>query len=188
MDWTTLIATLGGAAIAFTGTLLADFLRHRNERDRGQEARSRDLYIQFIVAAGICHTRLREIAQSADQHANREIDSRSALAEARIYEIRERLFIDAAPAVAAAGQIMFERLRAMRKVVANGASLTSPELHESYHPYLEAVWNYRAAVREELKNKSLSLSDFGWPVWNGSTTCSVCLSIAQSKAPARTSP
>ncbi|MGY4988591.1 hypothetical protein [Streptomyces nigrescens] len=52
MDWGTPAATPGGGGIAISGTVLADYLRHRHERDRGAEARRRAVYIEFISAAG----------------------------------------------------------------------------------------------------------------------------------------
>ncbi|GAA4704008.1 hypothetical protein Prum_021940 [Phytohabitans rumicis] len=168
------MATIGGAAIAFTGTVLADRLRHRNEVDSSRRQRRRDLYVDFIVAAGLCHTRLRQLAEHNDSGTDQEQRSRAALTEAGIYEARERLFIDGTPAVTATGQTMFERLRALRRAVGNGAKMTSAEFHEAYHPYLAAVWAYRAAVRRELGSTALAPSTFGWPGWDGSETCSVC--------------
>ena len=66
MDWGTLVATVSGGSIAITGTVLADYLRHRREDDRGVGARRRTVYIEFIRAAGVCHARLRQIAQNPD--------------------------------------------------------------------------------------------------------------------------
>jgi hypothetical protein len=174
VDWGTLAATISGAIIAISGTVLADRLRTRHEDDRGLEARRREVYIEFITAAGAGHTQLRQLAQDRGAATNLEAASRAALTDARVYEVRERLFIDASSAVAAAGQAMFERLRELRRAVAAGAELSAPAFHDAYHPYIEAVWAYRVAVRQELEGKSLSPAVFGWAAWDGKERCPVC--------------
>jgi hypothetical protein len=156
------------------------------------------VYIEFITAAGACHARLREIAKSGpgagtgngpggagtdlaetgtDHEAagtDLEAATRAALSEASVYEVRERLFIDATAAVAGAGQAMFERLRALQRVVAAGAAQDSRAFHDAYHPYIEAVWKYRVAVRGELEDRSLSPATFGWEEWDGRDRCPSC--------------
>ncbi|MFC4494848.1 CchlQ [Streptomyces ovatisporus] len=174
MDWGTLVATVSGGTLAVSGTVLADFLRNRREDGRGTGARRREVYIEFISAAGVCHSGLREIAQSDEADADRRTAARTALSEAGLYEARERLFIDATATVAGAGQAMFEHLRSLQRAVADGASLTSTAFHDAYHPYIGAVWRYRVAVREELEGRSLSPQAFGWEGWDGSDRCSVC--------------
>jgi hypothetical protein len=174
MDWGTLVATASGAVIAIAGTVLADHLRGLRDDDRGRLQRRRDAYIAFIVAAGVCHTRLRQIAQGGAGGGDPDAASRAVLAEVGIYDARERLFIDATAAVAGAGQAMFERLRALRQVVATGAGLSSAAFHDAYHPYLDTVWRYRAAVRVELETTALSPLVFGWDSWDGTDRCPLC--------------
>jgi hypothetical protein len=180
VDWGTLVATVGGGSIAMAGTVLADRLRHRREDDRGTGERRRAVYIEFITAAGVCHARLRRIAQDTGEGADADTAARAALAESGLYEARERLFIDATAAVAGAGQTMFEQLRALRRVVAGGASLTSPVFHDAYHPYIGSVWAYRVAVRAELEGLSLAPEAFGWDEWDGTQRCPVCRQPAGS--------
>ncbi|MFE9258193.1 CchlQ [Streptomyces sp. NPDC006879] len=176
VDWGTLLATLSGGSLAISGTVLADRLRHRHEDDRGAGERRRAAYIEFITAAEACHSRLRQIARSPAAHQDLEAVARRALIEASIYEARERLFIDATPSVASAGQEMFERLRVLQRTVSAGAELNSPAFHDDHHPYIGAVWAYRVAVREELEGvgASFSPSDFGWGRWDGKDRCSIC--------------
>jgi hypothetical protein len=174
VDWGTLAATISGAVIAIAGTVLADRLRTRHEDDRGLEARRREVYVAFIAAAGTVHARLRQLAQDPSAPADLEAASRKALTDAGLYEARERLFIDASSTVAAVGQTMFERLRGLQRAVAAGASQASPGFHEAYHPYLDAVWAYRVAVRQELEGGSLSPAIFGWTAWDGRERCPLC--------------
>jgi hypothetical protein len=174
MEWGTLVATLGGGLIAIAGTVLADRLRTRQEHRRGLQARRRDVYTEFITAAGAAHTELRRLAQNGAGTADLEEASRLALTDARIYEVRERLFLDATARIASTGQTMFERLRALRKAVAEGAGIASPAFHDIYHPYLDAVWAYREAVRDELEGHALTPADFGWSVWDGRERCAHC--------------
>ncbi|MGW9075525.1 CchlQ [Streptomyces kronopolitis] len=174
MDWGTLLATLSGGVIAISGTVLADRLRHRREGERTSEARRRAVYIEFITAAGVGHARLRQIAQSPEAEADPDAAARAALSDAGIREVRERLFIDATTDIAGAGQAMFERLRVLQRVVGAGARQTSPAFHDAYHPYLDAVWAYRVAVREELEGTSFGPAAFGWEEWDGTDRCAVC--------------
>ncbi|MER7813568.1 CchlQ [Streptomyces sp900116325] len=174
MEWGTLVATLGGAVIAISGTVLADRLRTRQEADRGLGARRREAYIEFIAAAGAAHTQLRRLAQAPDAATDLESASRAALTEAGLYEVRERLFIDASATVAGAGQAMFEQLRALRSAVAMGAPVSSPAFHDAYHPYIASVWAYRVAVRDELEGQSLVPAVFGWHAWDGKERCPLC--------------
>ncbi|MFD3327534.1 CchlQ [Streptomyces sp. NPDC058701] len=174
MEWGTLVATLGGGLIAIAGTVLADRLRTRQEHRRGLQERRRDVYTEFIAAAGAAHTELRRLAQGPVGAADLEAASRSALTDARIYEVRERLFLDASPRIAGTGQTMFERLRALRRAVATGAGISTPEFHDIYHPYLDAVWAYREAVRDELEGHALTPAAFGWSAWDGRERCPRC--------------
>ncbi|MBY8885364.1 CchlQ [Streptomyces sp. PTM05] len=174
MEWGTLVATLGGAVIAMSGTLLADRVRARGEDDRGLGSRRREVYLDFIAATGVAHARLRELAQSGAATAELDGATRDALAEAGVYQVRERLFIDASAPVAAAGQRMFEQLRALRAAVAQGARLSSRAFHDAYHPYIDAVWAYRVAVREELEGRPLLPAVFGWSAWDGTERCALC--------------
>ncbi|ARF59078.1 CchlQ [Streptomyces gilvosporeus] len=174
MDWATLVATVSGGLVAISGTVLADHLRHRHDSDRSVETRRRAVYIEFITAAGVCHTRLRRIAQAPQAETDLDAATRAALNDAELYEVRERLFIDATTAVAGAGQAMFERLGALRRAVAAGAAQHSRAFHDAYHPYLAAVWAYRVAVRKELEGLPLSPGDFGWEEWDSRDRCALC--------------
>ncbi|MFI9050415.1 CchlQ [Streptomyces sp. NPDC053427] len=174
MDWGTLVATVSGGVMAISGTVLADHLRHRHEGERSSQARRRAVYIEFITAAGVCHTRLRHIAQDPDAEPDLDVAARAALNDAAIHEVRERLYIDATAEIAGAGQEMFERLRALQRTVAAGARHTSPAFHDVYHPYLSAVWAYRVAVRTELEGEALTPGVFGWGAWDGTDRCTLC--------------
>ncbi|MFC7924190.1 CchlQ [Streptomyces cinereoruber] len=174
MEWGTLAATLGGGLIAIAGTVLADRLRTRQEHRRGIQERRREVYTEFIAAAGVAHTELRRLAQSGAGTAGLEEASRAALTDARVYEVRERLFLDASARIAGTGQTMFERLRALRRTVAAGAGISTSAFHDVYHPYLDAVWAYREAVRAELEGPALAPSDFGWSAWDGRERCPHC--------------
>ncbi|MFJ7990411.1 CchlQ [Streptomyces sp. NPDC096351] len=174
VEWATLVATLGGGLIAIAGTVLADRLRTRQEHRRSLQSRRRDVYTEFIAAAGAAHTELRRLAQSGAGTTDLEEATRLALTDARIYEVRERLFLDASARIAGAGQTMFESLRALRRTVASGTGISTPAFHDIYHPYLDAVWAYREAVRNELEGHALAPTDFGWSAWDGRERCPHC--------------
>ncbi|MEW1905604.1 CchlQ [Streptomyces sp. NPDC086147] len=176
MEWGTLVATVGGGLIAMAGAVLADRLRTGQEHRRGLQERRRDVYTEFIAAAGAAHTELRRLAQNGDGAGADGLEeaSRSALTDARVYEVRERLFLDGSAGVTRAGQTMFEHLRALRRTVAGGAGISDPAFHDVYHPYLDAVWAYREAVRDELEGRALAPADFGWSAWDGRERCPHC--------------
>ncbi|MET9093532.1 CchlQ [Streptomyces cyaneofuscatus] len=174
MDWGTLVATVSGGFIAISGTVLADHLRRRHENDREAAERRRAVYIEFISAVGDCHSRLRQIAQDRDAATDPDGAARAALSETAVHEVRERFFIDASADVAGAGQAMFAQLRAVQRVVGTGAGHTSAAFHEAYHPYLDRVWAYRVAVREELRDRTFSPASFGWDDWDGKDRCPIC--------------
>ncbi|GAA0586003.1 CchlQ [Streptomyces crystallinus] len=178
MDWGTLVATLSGGSIAISGTVLADYLRHRREGERGVGARRRAVYLEFISAAEACFTQLRHLAQTPGAEPDLAAATRAALRGGGIQEVRERLFVEGSTRVAGAGQAMYEHLRALRRAVATGAGHSSPVFHEAYHPYIAAVWAYRVAVREELEGQSLTPAAFGWRGWDGRDRCPVCTRTA----------
>lgn len=163
----------------------ADRLRTRQEHRRGLQTRRRDVYTEFIAAAGAAHTELRRLAQNGPGATDLEEASRLALTDARIYEVRERLFLDASARIASTGQTMFERLRALRRAVTAGAGISTPAFHDIYHPYLDAVWAYREAVRNELEGHALTPADFGWSVWDGRERCAHCGPRGQLGQPGR---
>ncbi|MEU9124899.1 CchlQ [Streptomyces sp. NPDC048506] len=182
MDWGTLVATVSGGVIAISGTVLADHLRSRHERDRSSEERRRAVYMEFIGAAGACHARLRRIARAPEAEVDLDAATRAALDDAALHEVRERLFIDASTAVASAGQAMFEQLRALQRAVAAGAAHSSPAFHDAYHPYLGAVWAYRVAVRAELEGQPLAPVAFGWEQWDAKDRCPICATAGTTGA------
>lgn len=106
MDWGTLVATVSGGFIAMSGTVLSDRLRNRHEDDRNVTARRRAVHTEFIGPAGLCHARLRQLAQAPDTAADLDAASRAALTDAALCEVWERLFIDVTAEVAGAGQLL----------------------------------------------------------------------------------
>ncbi|MET9437248.1 hypothetical protein [Streptomyces sp. NPDC006551] len=99
--------------------------------------------------------------------------------------MRERLFLDASARIAGTGQTMFERLRALRSTVATGAGISTPVFHEVCHPYLDAVWAYREAVRDELEGHALTPTGFGWSAWDGRERCPHCVRRGPDTVPGR---
>ncbi|MFB7407316.1 CchlQ [Streptomyces sp. NPDC056202] len=137
MEWATLVATLGDGFIAIAGTVLAERLRTRQEHRRSLQTRRRAVYTEFIAAAGAAHTELRRLAQSRVETTGLEEATRLALTDARVYEVRERLFLDASARITGTGQAMFESLRALRRTVAAGISTPGGVEHvlSHRHPY-----------------------------------------------------
>ncbi|MEV7374551.1 hypothetical protein AB0O51_27185 [Streptomyces sp. NPDC090301] len=49
----------------------------------------------------------------------------------------------------------------LRRAVAASTGISTPAFHDVYHPYLDAVWAYREAVRNELEGYDLTPTVFG---------------------------
>jgi hypothetical protein len=175
MDWIPLLSTVGGAAIALIGTVMADILRTRGYRDRDNRAERRQSYVDFVLALNAAHANLREVAAaSASSADDRREAVRRVVAEARVYEAREQLLMSANKEVVTVAERAFQRLLHVRDAVRDGANLRTPAYHGPYHQYAGALWKLRRTIRHDLGASYLSPKDLDKDGWDGQTTCEVC--------------
>lgn len=173
-DWLTLFATVAGGAAALLGTVLAHSLGSREERKRENVAERRDSYISYLIALDAAHSRLRQLADPDDPPPDLEVQVRRAMAESRVYETRERLLLVGNPPVMAPMERVHDRLAQLRKAISGGAKLFTLPYHEAYHPYAEALWHLRAAIRKDLGVPALSPSDLDKQSWDSQAHCDFC--------------
>lgn len=186
MDWYTILATVAGGTAALLGTVLAHSLGSREQRRRESNTARRDSYVAYLVALDAGFGRLREIADPDDPPENVEIQARRAAGEAGVYEARERLLLVGSPTVLGPAERVLTKLGAVRQAVSQGAKLRTPEFHDVYHPYAEALWQLRVAIRKDLDSAPLTPTDVEKESWDSQAACEFCRRRAAS-VPSQTS-
>ncbi len=91
-----------------------------------------------------------------------------------VYRVRERLLMSATIGGVMAGESAFLRLVEVRNTVRAGAALSTPEYHSAYHPFAEALWIFRTAVRTELGEEIFTPAGLGRPSWSEREYCPQC--------------
>jgi hypothetical protein len=174
MDLLPLIAAVTGAVIALSGTLLADLRRDRRQRDRDDEQIRRETYVDFVLALNAAHNGLREVGDSAVRGDDRRAAIARAITEARLFAARERLLMTAPAALVEAGEATFARLIAVRTAIIAGAKTRSREYHDAYHPFAEALWRFRLAVRADFRQQPFGPASVAHTSWSELEDCDVC--------------
>lgn len=134
MDWMPLLSTGAGALIALSGSFLVDLRRGRDTRDRDRDLDRWSACVDFALALGTAHSMLRRTA-AGDRAATTQ-----AMTESGAYQERERLLMSGTPELVVAGEDAFHRLVDMQRLIRAGEDVRSPEGHEAYHRFAEALW------------------------------------------------
>jgi hypothetical protein len=171
-----LVATAVGAALALGGAVLGERMRSRVEHAHDLRAERLSSYHEFVVAVDAAFTRLRIIADPANDAASAEPAADRAIGESRVFEAREKLLMSASPAVVRAGELVLDRLGDLRRIIAGGARRQTMPYHDAYHAYSGALWRLRQIIRDDLGNADLSPADVGKRDWDSSDTCTFCQS------------
>jgi hypothetical protein len=175
VDWGTLASTAVGAAVALGGSLLANVLHHRDQRERDSKFDRRRAYLDFLLALNGALARLRFIAASTAP-MDTKYEAGQALGNNKVYEARERMLMGGDQAVLAAAENAFKALVRLRRTVGGGARRESAEYHQAYHAYARTLWNLRLALRQDLGNGSLAPADLDRDDWDSERTCAYCRS------------
>ena len=176
MDWLTILATVTGGAAALLGTVLAHSLSSREQRKRSSSTARRDSYVAYLVALDAAFSRLRQLADPDDPPENLTVQVRRAFGEAGVYEARERLLLVGNPAVLGPAEQVLRRLGDVRSAVRNGVKLRTRPFHDVYHPYAEALWRLRVAIRQDLGSAPLTPADVAKESWDSRAACEFCRS------------
>lgn len=177
-----LVSAVLGAAVALGGTVLAHTLRRRDELGRENRAMRRQAYVDFVLALGETHSRLRMVADPTKDPAQLARDVTEAMSEARAYERRETFLVMATPSVVASGESAFRQIVQLRDVIRGGAGLNSLAYHEAYHRLSAATWQLRQAIRADLGTPPLTLADVGKSSWDSQEHCRFCQELLAVKA------
>ncbi|WP_203706951.1 hypothetical protein [Asanoa iriomotensis] len=179
MDWVPLLSAIAGAAIALSGSLLAEVRRDRGQRRRDRDQEEWQTCVDFGLALDSAHSALRDVAASGDAAAANRSAANSAVHDAGVFAIRERMLMSAGTDLATAGERAFLRVVQVRNVVREGATLQSAEYHGAYHAFAEALWSYRVAVRTAFGRSPLTPAVVDRASWSEVESCDRC-SLATS--------
>ncbi|MEU8284163.1 hypothetical protein AB0C01_07470 [Micromonospora sp. NPDC048905] len=174
MSWIPLVAAVVGALIALSGTLFADVRRDRQQRNRDYEQFRRETYVEFVLALNAAHAALRKVSDSPMSVEERRNAVNAAMSDAGLYGAREQLLMTATTSVVKAGEAVFHRVVGIRKAVRDGATTSSVEYHEAYHPFAEALWKFRMVVRTDFRQLVLAPMDVDRTTWSELESCAVC--------------
>jgi hypothetical protein len=184
VDWLTVVSTAVGGAVALLGSVIAHTLRSRDERSRSVRTDRKNSYVELLTALDAAHARLRQIADPDVAPEDIAVRSRRAFGEAGVYEAREKLLLSANPPVVAPAEEALRRLAALRDTVRQGTKLHTMPYHDAYHPYAEALWRLRSAIRVDLGSRALTAADLDKPGWDEQANCDFCQRHRSTPAPA----
>lgn len=187
VDWLTLVSTAVGGAVALLGSVIAHWMRSRDERSRSVRTDRKHGYIEFLIALDAAHARLRQIADPDDPPDDIAVRARRTFGESGVYEAREKLLLSANPAVVVPAEETLRRLATLRGAVRDGAKLHTMPYHEAYHPYAEALWKLRSSIRVDLGSAALTAADLDKPNWDEQANCDFC-QLHRHPAPAQPVP
>jgi hypothetical protein len=182
VDWLTIVATVAGGAAALLGSVLAHTLRSRDERKRANSNERRDSYVAYLVALDAAFGTVRRLADPDMIPDDLRRQASSAFGEAGVYRCRERLLLAGNPSVVSPAEAVLRRLGEMRDAVVAGAKRRTGPYHDAYHPYGEALWQLRLAIRRDLGSDVLNPADLDKETWDSQANCDFCQSRARSVA------
>lgn len=149
MDWTTLVATLLGAAIATGTSLLAE--ARKDSRDAAAELRRtrREMYAAFLVALAKSRSELLTLSKTpADPDGTR--DERARQIFAPCYEVRHQLELCASHEVVEPARLYFRSVRALRDLVARGDGSAHPGWISGMTEAKSALEDVRRVMRADI--------------------------------------
>lgn len=172
MAWEALTSAVVGAVLALSATLFGDVRRDRQQRGRDLYAERRKYSVAFTVALSEALGALRSAAtQGLDADGLR---AAAGAAMNPTYSAREHLLLSGSGPLVVAGEEAFHRLVDIRDAVRSGKQLDSVEYHDAYHPFADALWRFRVAVRKDLQQPALSPADLQRPDWTDRDRCTTC--------------
>jgi hypothetical protein len=174
VDWSPFLSTAVGAAVALLGTLLADTLRSRGDRDRDKRSDRRQAYVDFVIALNGAHARLREIGDPRHGVQDADLETSRAFGDNRVYEGREKMLMSADRSVVNPAERAFQALVGIRDAVRDGAKIRTVGYHVHYHVYSKAMWELRQAIRVDLGAGRIVPADLEKPTWDSRDTCEFC--------------
>ncbi|WFE35094.1 helix-turn-helix transcriptional regulator [Micromonospora sp. WMMD975] len=130
--------------------------------------------VAFMLAVDEAHNGLRAVARTDLPPLARRGPANDALHDARVYALRERLLVLGAAPLVTAAEAAFLRLIAVRDVIRAGARLEEAAYHQAYHPFAEALWAFRMALRVDLGQPPFTPDALGRQDWSDRERCRDC--------------
>jgi hypothetical protein len=119
VEWTTLLGTLVGAAIAMSTSLAVQARKDRNDVAADWRRTRRDMYLAFIASLTQARNELLALSKQSGM-TDAELDEAARRVFAPCYEPRQHLELVAPPEVTEPALGYFRTLRALRDLVAAG--------------------------------------------------------------------
>ncbi|MFE2012512.1 hypothetical protein [Streptomyces sp. NPDC059491] len=153
MNWETLVATVLGAVVGVSSTLIVDRVRWRRDQATSSAVERRQLYGQFLGAVIATRMNLSELLRDEeclpDERGRR---ASNVLHSGGVYELRYQIMITAPAAVVAGVEESFQTLRGIRDQVAEGQAPGSTTYVQARERHRRATSKLTSAMREELSN------------------------------------
>lgn len=154
MDWTPLLATLFGAAIATGSALLVDVRRDRRESLAEWRRGKRDLYGAYLGMLSQVRSELQLIIlDHVMSETERKVAARQSFA--RCYEIRYQLEVFAPRAVVEPALDYFRSVRRAREATIRGVSNGDEGYEAAFQDVMQALTAVRAAMRRDMGTDKL---------------------------------
>jgi hypothetical protein len=121
----------------------------------------------------------RRLYEGIDGPADPRPDSAPAHATTTYVEFVQAVLRDVArspgaPAVITASEKLLLRMGGIYEAVRAGARPDSEQYHRAYHPFTDALWAFRLAVRTELGQAPLTPQALGRVDWSDQERCANC--------------
>lgn len=147
VDWTTLAATLVGAAIATATSLLTEIRKGRRDAVAEWQRARRDVYVEFLIALTRARSGLLALSKNTDGMTAKELDEKARQVFAPCYELRHQLELFASHKVVEAGLTYFRSVRELRNLVAAG---NGPK-GDQWERGMEKLKHMRQVVHEAMR-------------------------------------
>lgn len=140
VDWTTLVATLLGAAIAMSTSLVVEIRKARHDNESEWRRTRREIYAEYLTALTQARWELSGVAANSRLS---DADRRAKANEifARCYQIRHQLELYAPSTVVTPAVTYFRSLRAFRNAIRDGLrdGVPSPDAQSAYGRHVSEV-------------------------------------------------
>jgi hypothetical protein len=154
MDWTTLVATLVGAAIAMGTSLGVEIRKDRHNTESEWRRTRREIYAAYLTVLTQARWELSGVAGNDElSDAVRRATSNEIFA--RCYQIRHQLELYAPSSVVEPALAYFRTLRAFRNAIREGLRDGAPDYynHESeYAAHVKRVKEDFGRCRDAMRN------------------------------------
>jgi hypothetical protein len=150
VQWTTLLGTLVGAAIAMGTALLVQARRDRHELAAEWRRTRRELYMTFLDSLAQARSELLALSKKTGMTAD-DLDETARQVFARCYGPRHHLELVAPDEVAEHAVEYFRSVRTLRDLVAAGRTVTDPDWEPVAAQVKRILDTAQEAMRQDLQ-------------------------------------